>query len=391
MGLIKAAVASASSTLADQWLEYFYCDSLSNNELIKKGVKVVSKGSNTKGSENIISNGTGIAINEGQGVIIVEDGKIVEFSVEPGRFTWDSSSEPSLFDSGWKGLKESFATFGKRFTMGGTPGKDQRVYFVNLKEIFDNKFGTASPMAYKDPTYRGIYIRYYGQYTFKIEDPIKFYTNVAGNVSNTYTKDEFDSQSKAEFVNALDTTIAKLADENVQYNDIPKKQMELAKYMNDALDEEWNDKRGIVISSVAIEKVTPDDESRKRIEDIDDAIMYSDKRVAAGRLVDAQASAMEKAASNEAGAMQGFMGYGMANQAGNNIAGMFDDQTQTATPSAASSQGTTWTCPKDGTVNTGKFCSECGTPKPSDGTWTCPNDGTVNTGKFCSECGKPKE
>lgn len=401
MGLIRAAVASAKTTLADQWIEYFYCDSLSNNELLKKGQKVVTSGSNTKGSPNIITNGTGIAVNEGQGVLIVEDGKIVEFTMEAGRFTWDTSTEPSLFDGGFQGLKDSFKIFGKRFTMGGTPGKDQRVYFINLKEIFDNKFGTSTPMPYKDPTYRGIYIRYFGQYTIRIEDPVCFYTNVTGNVENVYSKDDLMQQSHAEFVNALDTAIAKCSDEGYQFNDLPKKQVEIAKFMNDSLDDEWRERRGIVIGSVAIEKVTPDDESRARIEKIDDAIMLSDQRVAAGRLAGAQANAMEKAAENENGAMQGFLGMGFAAQAGGmNTGNMFAGSTQQnnnplfeqAQAQEPVQQPTTadagaWVC-RCGHKNTGKFCGECGEAKPDD-KWTC-TCGHENTGNFCGECGNKK-
>ncbi len=391
MGLIKAAIDSARSTLADQWLEYFYCDTLSNDVLLQKGVKVVNKGSNTKASPNIISNGSGFAVNEGQGLLIVEDGKIVEFTLEPGRFTWSDSSEPSLFDNGFKGLADSFKTFGARFKAGGTEAKDQRVYYINLKENLDNKFGSASPMPYKDPTYRGIYIRYFGQYTFKISDPIRFYTNIAGNVSDTYTKSELMGQCQAEFVNALDTAIAKCSDEGYQFNDLPKKQMEIAAFMNDVLDEAWNEKRGLEIEAVAIEKVTPDDESRARIEKIDDAIMMSDQRVAAGRLAEAQATAMENAAMNEGGAMNGFIGMGFAAQAGGmNTGTMFansapqENNPLFGQPNAAQ----TWTCGCGHMGNTGKFCSECGKPKPSEG-WTC-ECGTQNTSKFCSECGKAK-
>lgn len=396
-------MSSASTTLADQWVEYFYCNTLSNDELLKKGDKVVSSGSNTKASPNIITNGTGIAINEGQGVLIVEDGKVVEFSMEPGRFTWDDSSEPSLFSGGFQGLKDSFKTFGKRFAMGGTPGKDQRVYYVNLKEIFDNKFGSATPMPYKDPTYRGIYIRYFGQYTIKIEDPIRFYTNVSGNVDRVYAKSDLMQQGQAEFVNALDTAIAKCSDENYQFNDLPKKQVEIAKFMNDSLDDDWRERRGIVVVSVAIEKVTPDDTSRARIEKIDDAIMMSDQRVAAGRLAEAQASAMEKAAENEGGAMQGFLGMGFAAQSGGmNTGNMFAGATQQENnplfngpqpveqaPVDKKPATDEWTCGKCQTVNTGKFCSECGEVKPSEGTWVC-ECGHENTGKFCNECGKKK-
>lgn len=391
MGLIKAAIDSTRKTLADQWLEYFYCDTLSNDVLLQKGVKVVNSGSNTKGSPNIITNGSGFAVNEGQGMIIVEDGKIIEFTMEPGRFTWDTSTEPSLFDGGFKGLKESFGILGKRFKAGGTEAKDQRVYYINIKEILDNKFGTSTPMPYKDPTYRGIYIRYFGQYTFKITDPIRFYTNIAGNVKDKYTKDELMEQCQAEFVNALDTTVAKCSDEGYQYNDLPKKQMEIAQFMNDVLDAPWREKRGLEVEAVAIEKVTPDDESRARIEKIDDAIMMSDQRVAAGRLAEAQATAMEKAAENEQGAMNGFIGMGFAAQAGGmNTGNMFAGSTpQDNNPlfNANTTNQEEWNC-ECGAHNTGRFCSECGKAKPMDA-WKC-ECGVDNTGKFCSECGKPK-
>lgn len=394
MGLIKALGAAAGSTLADQWQEYFYLESMDSNVLVQRGIKVVERGSNTRGSDNIISRGSGIAVNEGQAMLIVEDGKIVDFTVEPGRYTWDESSEPSIFDGGDHKIRDSFKIFGKRFAAGGTPAKNQRVYYINLKENLDNKFGTASPMAYKDPTYRGIYIRYFGTYTFKISDPVRFFTNIAANVSDVYTKDELMNQCKAEFINALDTALAKCADQGYQYNDLPKKQVEIASFMNETLDVTWNDKRGMIVEAVAIEKVTPDDASRQRIEEIDTAIMMSDKRVAAGRLAEAQARAMEKAAENESGAINGFMGMGFAQNAGGMSAPqmMAGDNTQNAALFAQSTPNTddnSWTC-SCGAKNTGKFCSECGKPKPAtSGEWTC-SCGAKNTGKFCSECGKPK-
>ncbi|MEG1526714.1 MAG: SPFH domain-containing protein [Erysipelotrichaceae bacterium] len=391
MGLIRATLKSANSTLADQWVEYFYCDALSNNILIKKGQHQVTSKGNSKASDNIITNGCGIAINEGQAMLIVEDGKIVDFSVEPGRFTWSSSSEPSLFDNGWKGLKDSFKTFGKRFQQGGETGKDQRVYYVNLKEIFDNKFGSATPMPYRDPTYRGIYIRYFGQYTFKVSDPLVFYANVSGNISNEYTKEALMEQCDAEFVNALDTTLSKCSDEGYQYNDLPKKQVEIAHFMNDTLDEDWHARRGIEIESVALSKVTPDDDSRMRIAKIDDSIMLSDSRVASGRLVDAQANAMESAAKNEAGAFTGFLGMGMAANAGANQSGaMFENmEAQANNPFFEQNKAKTWTC-VCGAKNEGKFCNECGKPQPlKAGAWTC-TCGKTNTGKFCSDCGSAK-
>lgn len=398
MGLIKALGSAASGTLADQWAEYYYCESLDNNVLVQKGTKVVNSGSNTKGSENIITKGSGIAVNEGQAMLIVEDGKVVDFTVEAGRYTFDASSEPSLFTGGLDGLKESFKIFGKRFTYGGTEAKDQRVYFINLKENLDNKFGTATPMAYKDPTYRGIYIRYFGTYTFKIADPIRFFNNISGNIDRIYTKEQLMSQCKSEFINALDSAIAKCSNEGYQFNDLPMKQLEIADFMNDALDNNWREKRGMEVESVAIEKVTPDDESRKRIEEIDTAIMMSDSRVAAGRLAEAQARAMESAAKNENGAIEGFMGMGFAQNAGGmNAAQMLAgdntrnqnlfDQSKVGS-NADNKPQTGWTC-ECGNVNTGKFCSECGKPKPESTSWTC-ECGNVNTGKFCSECGKPK-
>ena len=392
MGLIRAALDSAKTTLADQWIEYFYCDSLSEQVLVKKGSKRVTSGSNTKASPDIITNGSKFAVNDGQALLIVEDGKVVDFTLEPGRFEWNTSTEPSLFDNGFKGLADSFKTFGKRFTMGGTPGKDQRVYYVNLKEIFDNKFGSATPMPYNDPTYRSIYIRYFGSYTFKITDPIRFYSNVCGNVSDTYTKDELMKQCDLEFVNALDETLAKCSDEGYQFNDLPKRQREIARFMNDTLDEEWRERRGMEIESVAIAKVTPDDQSRSRIETIDDSIMMSDARVAAGRLAGAQANALENAASNEAGALNGFLGMGMANVMQPQNASMAQAMQQQEENPLFTKKGVkkegTWTC-SCGQENTGNFCSECGKPKPKADHWTC-SCGHENTGNFCSECGKPK-
>lgn len=389
MGLIKAVMSAAGSTLADQWLEYFYCDSMDNTTLIQRGKKQVTKGSNTKGNVNIISNGSGFAVNEGQALLIIEDGKIIEFSTEPGRFTWDSSSEPSLFDNGMEGLNASFSTFGKRITYGGDAGKDQRVYYVNLKEIMDNKFGTSSPMPYNDPMYRSIYIRYFGTYSFKITDPIVFFHNVSGNVDTVFTKKQLMEQCDGEFITALDTAIARCSDSEYSFTSLPKYQRKLAGFMNDTLDEEWKQRRGMEIESVAIIKVTPDDESRGRIQKIDDSIMMSDPRVAAGRLVDAQANAMERAADNEAGAMNGFFGMNMAMQNGSALNPMFENlKVQDDNPLFKdSSNKDKWTC-ACGAENIGKFCSECGKERVDKTEWTCAC-GAVNKGKFCSECGKP--
>ena len=393
MGLINATVESAKSVLHDQWLEYYYCDSLSENELVKKASKKVNQGSNTKSNPDIITNGSYIAVNEGQAMLVVEDGKIIDFTVVPGEFIWNTSSEPSLFDNGWKGLKESFKIFGRRFTTGGTEARVQRIYYVNIKEILNNKFGSATPMSYNDPTYRSIYIRYFGTYSFKISDPLAFYANISGNVTNVYTKNELMQQCDAEFVGALDEALAKCSDEGFQFNDLPKRQREIAVFMNDALDDQWRRQRGMEVVSVALVKVTPDDTSRKRIETIDDAIMLSDARVAQGHLAGAQAEALQKAAANDAGAFTGFLGMGMMQQAGGKANEMFSTmQQQEDNPlfeKRKVNAAAMWTC-SCGHQNEGNFCSECGKPKPlPKEVWTC-SCGHQNDGKFCSECGKPK-
>lgn len=394
MGLLKAAFSAGGSTLADQWREFFTVDSMDADTLIKRGEKRVG-GSNTKGSEGVISNGSVIAVPVGTAMVITDNGKITEFTAEAGEFTYDSSTEPTcLYGSFGEGLMESFKTFGKRFTFGGEPAKDQRVYFINLKEIMGNKFGSASPMPYQDPTYKNIYIRYFGQYSFKISDPIKFFTNIAGNVQDVYTKSLLMEQSTAEFLNALDTSLNNLSDDGVVFSRLPSQQLKLAKYMNDALDEDWIGRRGIEIVSVAIEKVTPDDKSRERIEKFDTSELMSDEKRAVGRMIDAQATAFEEAGKNANGAVNGFMGVGMVGGMANMMGGQsplnfvqHQNNQQPAQPQT--NNAASWTC-SCGTVNEGKFCKDCGGKKPEDLSWTC-KCGTVNTGKFCNECGNPKE
>ncbi len=406
MGLIKALTSSVGSVARDQWLEYFACDSMDNETLIKRGVKI-TKGNN-KGTDDIISNGSIISVNEGQVAIIVSDGKIVEFTAEPGAFKWDRSTEPSLFCGGFfRGLIDSFKKVGTRFTFGGDPGKIQRVYFVNTKEIMNNKFGTSTPMPYDDPYYKtALYIRYFGQYSFKITDPLIFYAALAGNVTESYSRSQLESMATDEFMTALDTSLALCAQDGIKFSQLPIKQREIAKFMSETLDEEWAQRRGVQIVSVAISKVTPDENSRKRIEEFDTNVMHSDSRAMAGGLAYAQMQAMQNAAKNDAGAMTGFMGLGMAaNVMGGATsgAGLVDAARQMeaeraaaapATPAApagaAAPAADTWTC-ECGAKCTGKFCPECGKPKPEvkDDGWTC-ECGAHCTGKFCPECGKPK-
>ncbi len=396
MGLIRAAFSAAGTVMADQWKEYFQLDSMSNDELIVKGRKI-TKGNN-KGGDDIISNGSAIAVGDGQVALIVEDGKIVEFCAEPGRFIWDASSEPSLFCGGFfKGLIDSFKKFGERFTFAGDRAKTQRVYYVNVKEIMDNKFGTTTPMVYDDQYYRtALYIRYFGQFSFKITDPIVFFTQIAGGVNESYNRYSLMDMCKDEFMTALDTSLSQLSAEGVKFSQIPAKQREIAKYMSDTLDEEWKQRRGMEIVSVAIAKVTPDDKSRQRIEQFDTNVMHSNPNAMAGGLAYAQMQAMQDAAKNSAGAMTGFMGLGMMNGMMGNAAGAQSNLMNTAKElnetekaKSANAKGA-WSC-SCGATNTGKFCAECGAKKPqAGGEWKCAC-GAVNTGKFCAECGAKKQ
>ena len=387
MGLIKAALGSISTVLGDQWREYFYCGSMPENVLVTKGSKRISgKSSNTKGSDNVISNGAVIAVNEGQCMMIVEQGQIVEFAAEPGEFTWDSSTEPTIFYGGLgNGLKGSWETLKRRFTFGADTAKDQRVYFFNLKEIMGNKFGTPSPVPFRVVDQNigldiDISIRCNGEYSYRITDPMLFYKNVCGNVDSDYTRDRLDSQLKSEFVTALQPAFAKISAAGVRYSALPGHTAELADAMDDALTAKWNTLRGISVVSVGINSATASSEDEAMIKELQKSAVFRNTNMAAAHMVQAQAEAMKSAAKNENGAIMGFMGMNMAQNAGGmNANSLFQmGQQETAAPANG------WKC-KCGAVNIGKFCTECGAAAG----WTC-SCGTVNKGKFCSECGAKK-
>lgn len=401
MGLIKAAVGSAGGTLADQWKEFFYCEAMDKNVMVTKGQKKTSsRSSNTKGNDNIISNGSGIAVADGQCMIIVEQGKVVEVCAEPGEFTYNTSTEPSIFTGSFgEGIKNTFKTIGKRFTYGGDTGKDQRVYYFNMKELIDNKFGTPNPIPFRVVDSKigldiDVSVRCSGVYSYKIADPLLFYTNVCGNVENEYRREELDGQLKTEFISALQPAFGKLSDMELRPNQIVTHNTELEKAMNDALSEKWGELRGLKVVSVALGSVTLPDEDAEMIKQAQRTGMMRDPSMAAATLVGAQADAMKTAAGNSGGAMAGFMGMGMAmNAGGMNAENLFAmGQQQTAQQQAAQAAQTTptgsWTC-SCGTVATGKFCPECGTPKPQEDGWTC-SCGAVNKGKFCQNCGAKK-
>ncbi|MCR5432416.1 MAG: SPFH domain-containing protein [Lachnospiraceae bacterium] len=395
MGLIKAALGAAGGVLADQWKEFFYCEAIDKDILVVKGQKMIgSRSSNTKGSDNIISNGSGIAVADGQCMIIVDQGKVVEFCAEPGEFTYDTSSEPSIFaGSLGKSIIDSFKAFGKRFTYGGDTGKDQRVYYFNTKEIIDNKVGTPSPVPFRVVDKNigldiDIRMRCNAVYSYKITDPLLFYTNVCGNVSNTYDRSEIDAQLKSELLAALQPAFSKISDQGIRYSSIAGHTLELEKALREVLVEKWTQNRGITLHTFNINSINADPDDEELIRQAQRNAIYRDPTMAAATLVGAQSQAMQDAAKNSAGAMTGFMGMGMAQQAGGvsaqNLFAMGQQQQQQQAPAAGS-----WTC-QCGTVNTGKFCSNCGSPAPAPaGSWTC-KCGTVNTGKFCSNCGSPR-
>ncbi len=397
MGLIKAALGSVSSVLADQWREYFYCDSMEADVLMTKGIKRTSRrSSNTRGSDNIISNGSVIAVNEGQAMMIVDQGRIVEFTAEPGEFTWDASTEGSIFYGGLgKGLKDSWNELKRRFTFGADTGRDQRVYFVNTKEIMGNKYGTPAPVPFRVVDQNigldlEVSLRCNGEYTYRITDPLLFYKTLAANVPGDYTRDKLDSQLKGQFLTCLQPAFAKISALGIRYSALPGHTLELAEAMDDALTKKWSGQRGISIVSVSVNSVsiTPEDEAT--IKELQKSAVFRNAGMAAAHMVQAQAEAMKSAAANENGAMMGFMGMNMAQAAGGfnarSLYEMAQKQPQSpATPAAPKADS--WKC-SCGAENRGKFCVECGGKKPEAG-WVCVC-GSVNKGKFCPECGAKK-
>ncbi len=401
MGLILAALGSAGGVLADQWKEYFYCESLPNNVLAVKGRKRNSgRSSNTRGSDNIISSGSVIAVADGQCMLIVEQGKIVDVCAEPGEYVYDSSTEPSIFSGKLgEGILNIFKQIGKRFTFGGEAPKDQRVYYFNTKEITGNKYGTPSPVPFRVVDNNigldiDISIRCFGEYSYVLSNPLLFYTNVCGNVTADYTKEQLDGQMKSELLTALQPAFARISEMGIRYSALPGHTTELAQALNEELSGKWRDLRGIEIASVGVSSVKASEEDEAMIKELQRNATFRNPNMAAAHLVGAQAAAMQAAASNQAaGAPMAFMGMNMAAQAGGvNAQSLYQmGQQQPAAPAAPAAG--TWTCPKCGAAATGKFCPECGTKKPepaaADG-WTCPSCGTVNKGKFCAECGTRK-
>ncbi len=407
MGLIQAGISAVSSTMSDVWKEYFYCDSLAKDVLVVKGQKKTGKGSSNKGSDNVITNGSGIVVADGQCMIIVEQGKIVEVCAEPGEFTYDSSTEPSIFGGSLsQSIKNTFAIIGKRFTYGGAPAMDQRVYYFNTKELIDNKFGTPSPIPFRVVDNNigldvDVSVRCNGVYSYRIADPLLFYANVCGNVNQAYVRSDIDPQLKSEFISALQPAFGEISAQGIRPSALPSHVSELCSAMNQALTRKWAELRGLEVVSVALNSVTLPEADAELIKTAQKSAMLRNPAMAAATLAGAQADAMRAAASNSAGAMTGFMGMGMAAQAGGvNLQSLYQMGGQQAAPAqqsapvqqqaaAAAQQAASWTC-ACGTVNTGKFCTECGSPRPAGRIrYRCSQCGFEPEGasKFCPECG----
>lgn len=403
MGLIKAALGSAGGVMADQWKEFFSCDALPVDVLVQKAEHKSSKrSSNTKGSDNVITNGSVIAVADGQCMIITEQGKVVELCAEPGEYVYDFSTEPSIFcGSLGQGIKNVFGQIGKRFAFGGEAPKDQRVYFVNIKEILGNKYGTPSPVPFRVVDNNvgldvDISIKCFGEYSYKITNPILFYTNVCSNVDDIYSRSQIDSQLKTELLTALQPAFAKISEMGIRYSALPGHTTELSEVLNEQLSSKWKDHYGIEISAFGVSSVKADEEDEKMIKELQRNAAFRNPTMAAAQMVGAQSAAMQAAAANPNGAAMGFMGMNMAAGAGGvNAANLFamGAQQQAAAPApapaAAPAAAAGWTC-ACGTVASGKFCPNCGQPQPAPAAgWTC-SCGSVNQGKFCANCGAQK-
>ncbi|WP_428858991.1 SPFH domain-containing protein [Bifidobacterium dentium] len=423
MGLLKAGVGAAGGVLADQWREYFYCEALDADTLVAKGEKRVGKrGSNTKGENNVISDGSIVAVADGQCMMIVENGAVVDVCAEPGEFVYDTGTEPSVF-SGKLGdmVKKSFEQVGRCFTFGGDAGKDQRIYYFNTKEIVGNKYGTASPVPFRVVDEKigldvDITVRCNGEYSYKLVDPLMFYKNVCGNVESAYTRDLIDSQLKSELLTALQPAFARISEMGIRYSAVPAHTRELADALNEELSHEWKERRGIEIAAFGVNTISAPEDQEQMIRDLQKAAVMANPAMAAANIASAQSDAMRTAAANPAGAAMGFMGMGMASgMGGMNAAQLFGQASQAQQAPAQASQaqqapaqtqpagaaggvaagtgtaaGAAWTC-SCGAQNTGKFCGNCGSPKPeAAGPWFCTNCGTQNTGNFCSGCGSKR-
>lgn len=393
MGLILAAAHAAGNTLRDQWKEYFYCDSIPADTICVKGHKKTT-GFLNRGNDDVITDGSIIDVADGQCMIVVASGQVYDVCAEPGIYRYSNQSEPSLFVGNLgDSIRNVFAQMGTRFTFAGENNARQEVYYFNTKEITGLKYGTASPVPFRVVDQRAgididISVKAFGEYSVKIIDPILFYTNVCSNVKDSYKVEQISDQMRSELLTALQPAFARLSARGIRYSEVPGHTQELADALNEELSKKWKDIRGMEIVSFGVSSIKADEEDEKMIKEMQRDAAYKDQNLAAAALVGAQAQAMKDAANNTNGAAMGFMGMNMAQNAGGVNANTLyqNGSSKQETPSSDNS----WTCPDCGTVNTGRFCSNCGKPRPVANKWICPKCGRENTGNFCSNCGEKK-
>lgn len=389
MGIIKAVAGAIGGGLADSWLEVIEPDNMTDTTVAVPGVQVSNKrSSNKRGTNGVISNGSVIHVYPNQMMLLLDGGRIIDYSAEEGYYQVYLSSAPSMFNGELKAsVKETFS----RIKFGGQPSASQQVVYINLQEIKGIKFGTRNPLQYFDNMYNAeLFLRCHGMYSIKITDPLKFFAEAVPRNGGRVDINDINEQYLSEFMTALQAAISQMSVDGVRISTLPSKGMELAKYMSNVLDSEWNESRGMEICSVGISSISYDDESKELINMRNKGAMLSDPGVREGYVQGSIARGMEAAGSNSAGAAQAFMGMGVGMQG---AGGFMSTASQTNMAQMAAQQNAAnaggWTC-SCGKVNTGKFCAECGKPKPApSGSWKC-QCGAENTGKFCSECGKPK-
>ncbi|MBQ8341773.1 MAG: SPFH domain-containing protein [Clostridia bacterium] len=395
MGIIKAIFQSMGGGFADSWQEVLEADRMSEGVVFTKGVKVRpsdKRNNNKKGTEDTISNGSIIHVYDNQCMLLVDGGKVVDFTAEPGYYKVDNSAMPSLFAGQFgASLKESFS----RVKYGGVPSTSQKAFFINLQEIKGIKFGTRTPVNYFDNFYNAeLFLRAFGTYSIKITDPLKFYAEAIPRDAERVEITDINEQYLSEFLEAFQAAINKMSADGIRLSHVPSKSRELSQYMATELDDNFKSLRGFEILSVGIASVSYDEESKKLINMRNQGAMLGDPTVREGYVQGAMARGFEAAGSNQSGGANTFVGLGMGMNAmggfgafsETNRTQMQQQQQREATPSAGG-----WTCPECGNQSTGKFCNECGQKKPeAAGGWTCPNCGMKNTGKFCNECGQKK-
>jgi membrane protease subunit (stomatin/prohibitin family) len=408
-GALNAGLGAAGNVLANQWKEFIYCDSIPDDTLMVKGRKQVSgKSSNTKGEDNVITNGSGIVVNDGQCMIIVENGKVVEVCAEPGKFTYDTSLAPSIFAGSFgQSLIDSFKMLGQQFTYGGQAGNDQRVYYFNTKVIMGNKYGTPAPVPFRLVDSKifldlDITIRLNAIYSYRLVDPLLFYTKIAGNVNDTFKAADIEQQLKSEISGKLNTALGKLSAMEIRYNELPLHTEEMSEALKEQLHQKWVVEKGIELVSFDVNSANTTEENEKLIRDAQAEARYQHAGLGAAALTAAQAQALKDAAKNPNGAANamfgvGMIGGGMNGGIGNTINALYAQAGQeqaaaqqvAAQQQAAAAAANMWKC-ECGKDNDGNFCTACGKPKPAPaGVWKC-ECGAENTGNFCPKCGKPK-